>query len=152
MALGQGLPLSELRFPGLQTKEWHWPLRIIVKFSGKRPPQVGVEKEVSITSDQVYAGLGAGRDRSLFSGPGSTSRSCGSSGKSYIIILMAHLQETDSTLFYQLLEKAFLKLSNLYNSRVSVSYSRQGYWIINSVQTYLMSRKGTYNLGFLGQP
>lgn len=59
VALGQGLPLSELKFPGLQTKEWRWPLRTIVRFSGKRPAQAGVQKEVSIAGDRVYAGLGA---------------------------------------------------------------------------------------------
>lgn len=69
-----------------------------------------MEKEVSIAGDRMYARLGAVGDRSLFfSGPGSASRSCGPSGKSYITILMAHLQEADSALFYQLLEKAFLK-------------------------------------------
>lgn len=110
VALGQGLPLSELRFPGLQTKEWCWPLRAIVRFSGKHPAQAGVEKEVSGAGDREYAGLGTVGDRSLFfSGPGCASRSCGPSGKSYITILVAHLQEADSALFYQLPEKAFLK-------------------------------------------
>lgn len=97
VALGQGLPLSELRFPGLQIKEWCWPLRAIARFSGKRPAQAGVEKEVSITGDRVYAGLGTVGNRSLFfSGPGSASRSCGPSGISYVTILMAHLQEAGS--------------------------------------------------------
>lgn len=86
MALGQGLPFSEFRFPGLQTKEWRWPLRAIVRLRGKHPAQAGVEKRMaaSTMAEQVYAGLGAVGDRSLFfSGPGSASRSCGTLGKPY---------------------------------------------------------------------
>ena len=60
VALGQVLPLSELRFLGLQMEEWHWPLRAIVSCSGKCPAQAGVEKmmAVSISGEQVYVGLG----------------------------------------------------------------------------------------------
>lgn len=113
VALGQVLPLSELRFLGLQTGEWHWPLGAIISCSGKCPAQADVENRmaVHVLGEQVYAALGCRRQISvLFWAPALPLGAMEPQANHKIRILMALLQEANSAqVFYQHPKKALLK-------------------------------------------